>query len=100
MRNIEQEMLAAFNTNTDFHKGNTSVIASRKYTFVRLHGHLICLKDVKTNKVYYSCCGYYTNVTKSRLNVLGANIKQVNYQWLQYGKPFHNIDLGNIVSFS
>lgn len=100
MRNIEKEMLSAFETNTDFSKSNTSVIASDKYTFVRLHGNLICIKDIKTNKIYYSCCGYYTNVTKSRLNVLGANIKQVNYQWLQNGKPFHDIDLGNMVSFS
>lgn len=100
MRTIEQEMLAAFNSNADFHKGNTSVIITDKYVFVKLHGHIICLKDIHTNKIYYSCCGYYTNVTKSRLNALGANIKQVNYQWLQDGKPYHDIDLAKMVKFS
>ena len=93
MRKIEQEMLAAFNSNTDFHKGNTDVISTSKRTSVRLHGNLICVKDLKTGNISYSNCGWFTNTTKSRLNALGANIKQVKYQWMQGNKPFHSKNL-------
>ena len=83
MRQIEKEMVAAFNAGRNFNKSNTSVetnavtwdyVNNRWQRFavvVRLHGNLIAAKDAAGN-IYYSNAGWSSATTRSRLAALGA----------------------------
>jgi len=90
MRKIERQMLQAIvDERTHWSKDNTRVECQGHYADIYLHGHHIAHynrvgMDLKVNN-----CGYETNTTKSRLNVLidfvfgGVNngIFQKNWNW-------------------
>ena len=72
MRTIEKQLLQALNERKNANLGNTLVIMADEGNtmLVRLHGNLIAAIELPTNKVKVSDCGWQTNVTKSRLNVV------------------------------
>ena len=91
MRQIEKEMVNAFNNGYNFKKSNTEVNVCDGYVNVYLHGNKIARKNLSTGKVGFSSCGWLTNATKSRLNALGANIYQKAWEWFNAdGTPFVN----------
>ena len=93
MRLIEQEMVDAIKSRTNWAKANTMVITDGGgfRTRVYLHGNLIAVIDNLTKTVRISSCRWQTNTTKSRLNciltALGCKgyVAQRNHKWI-YGR--------------
>jgi len=89
MRKIERQMLQAIVDNKDWSKDNTRVEYHVTYFDVFLHGHKIAVYHPHSQHLNINNCGYETNTTKSRLNVLidfvfgGVNngIFQKNWNW-------------------
>jgi hypothetical protein len=89
MRKIERQMLQAIVDNKDWSKDNTRVETNGYYSDVYLHGHRIAEYKHSDSSLKINNCGYETNTTKSRLNVLidfvfgGVNngIFQKNWNW-------------------
>ena len=72
MRKIERQMLQAIvDERSHWSKDNTRVESTDGISSVYLHGHKIAEYEHRLNgKLYINNCGYDTNTTKSRLNVL------------------------------
>ena len=93
MRLIEEEMVSAIKSRTNWAKANTMVITDGGgfRTRVYLHGNLIAVIDNLTKTVRLNSCRWQTPTTKSRLNcVLNAlgcagYVAQRNHKWI-YGK--------------
>ena len=93
MRLIEQEMVSAIKSRTNWAKANTMVIhdGGGFRTRVFLHGNLIAVIDRLTKTVRLNSCKWQTPTTKSRLNsvldALGCKgyVAQRNRKWV-YGK--------------
>jgi len=89
MRKIEQQMIAAIKSETNWESGNTSVHYSEEYgtSTVYLHDNLIAI--VSDNDMEIFDGGYQSKTTKSRLNALinefcnaiTDGVFQKNYQW-------------------
>lgn len=82
MRIIEKKMLDAVNGGYDFELSNTSVLHTKKQTRVYLHGNCIAAKDKKSGKWEFSCCGWHTATTRSRLNALGCDCRIKNFRFV------------------
>ena len=91
MRKIERQMLQAIvDERSHWSKDNTRVESTDGISSVYLHGHKIAEFEHRLNgKLWINNCGYETNTTKSRLNVLidfvfggvGNGIYQSNWNW-------------------
>lgn len=88
MRVIEKQLLNAINERKNVTLGNTRVFVTDNGNcmLIRLHGYLIAKINLSTKEVSVSNCGWFTNVTKSRLNVVLSafnlpTIKQVKGEW-------------------
>ena len=91
MRKIERQMLQAIvDERTHWSKDNTRVESTDGISSVYLHGHKIAEFEHRLNgKLWLNNCGYETNTTKSRLNVLinfvldgtKNGIYQHNWNW-------------------
>ena len=91
MRKIERQMLQAIvDERSHWSKDNTRVESTDGISSVYLHGHKIAEFEHRLNgKLYINNCGYDTNTTKSRLNVLinfvcdptKNGIFQKNWDW-------------------
>ena len=90
MRKIERQMLQAIvDDRSHWSKDNTRVETEYAISSVYLHGHKIAEYEHNTMKLLINNCGYDTNTTKSRLNVLidfvfgglGNGIFQHNWNW-------------------
>ena len=91
MRKIERQMLQAIvDERSHWSKDNTRVESTDGISSVYLHGHKIAeYEHRKDGILYVNNCGYETNTTKSRLNVLidfvlggiGNGIFQKNWNW-------------------
>ena len=91
MRKIERQMIQAIvDERSHWSKDNTRVETEKGYrSTVYLHGHRIAVYYPKDQTLHINNCGYDTNTTKSRLNVLidfvrgGYNngIFQKNWNW-------------------
>ena len=70
MRKIEQQMIAAVKSSSDWQSANTSVHYNEEndVSIVRLHGNKIA--EVGDNFMTIFDGGWQTNTTKSRLNAL------------------------------
>ena len=101
MRKIERQMLQAIvDERSHWSKDNTCVESTDGISSVYLHGHKIAeYHEHRLNgKLYINNCGYDTNTTKSRLNVLinfvcdptKNGIFQKNWDWflIRDGKTF------------
>lgn len=87
MRKIEKEMRAAFYNHYEIKKSNTRVIVSGKYTAAYLHGNLIAATDGLN--VWFTCAGWNTTTTRSRLNALGCGCYQRNFNLFRDGKEWY-----------
>lgn len=89
MKAIEKKMVAAFFSGYEFHESNTAVIKMLGSWYVTLFGNTIARRD-EDGTVYYSCAGYSTATTRSRLQALGAPCRIHNYTMIDTntGKRF------------
>lgn len=76
MRKIEEQMVQAVFSGRNFKKSNTIVEVKNDYSYVYLHNNLIAMVHRPSKKMWISNCGWFTVTTKSRLNALGAGIRQ------------------------
>jgi hypothetical protein len=84
MRKITKESVNAFNENRPFKKANTEIEILNNKTLFYLYDNLIAIKENDVLKI--TNCGYFTNVTKERLNGLkGVNIYQQKFKWYLNG---------------
>ena len=87
MRKITNEMANAFNNDMPFNKDNTIVKVGENVTNIFLHGHLIASKV--EGRLHITNCGWFTNVTKERLNALpNVSIYQKKGIWFLNGLPW------------
>ena len=76
MKQIEKEMVNAFNAGREMNKSNTRVYKLfGRWLYVSLWGNDIACKDMQTGVISYSCAGWHTTTTASRLRALGAPAK-------------------------
>ena len=84
MRQIEKKMLAAFNEGREMNLSNTRVYKLfGRWLYVSLHGNDIACKDLETGKISYSCAGWYSATTASRLRALGAPCRIKNFEMIR-----------------
>ena len=92
MRKIERQMLQAIvDDRSHWSKDNTRVELEDGITSIYLHGHKIAEYKGSDSSLKVNNCGYTTNTTKSRLNVLIDFVKgcdpkqngifQKNWEW-------------------
>lgn len=85
MRKITENAAKAFINDKAFKSSNTEVKIENNKTNLYLHGHLIASKQ--GNKMQITNCGYFTNVTKERLNGLpNVSISQKKGKWYLFDK--------------
>lgn len=91
MRKITKQAIAAFDSNTNFKRGNTEVrfVPMDGECHYLLHGHKIAYKNL-AGDLYVNLCGWNTPTTRERLNGLkGVEIHT------EKGTPYLN---GNPIS--
>ena len=90
MRKIERQMLQAIvDERSHWSKDNTRVECKEHYADIYLHGHRIAHYNRSDSSLVINDCGWQSNTTKSRLNVLidfvfgglGNGIFQRNWNW-------------------
>lgn len=87
MRNVTTATSAAFVANKPFAMGNTTVTVHNGVTSLILHGHTIATKQNGVVKV--TNCGFFTNVTKERLNgIPGVMVQQRAGVWYLNGQEW------------
>ena len=87
MRKITNEMANAFNNDMPFNKDNTIVKVGENVTNIFLHGNLIASQV--EGRLHITNCGWFTNVTKERLNALpNVSIYQKKGIWFLNGLPW------------
>lgn len=79
---IEQKMLDAINGGYDWELSNTCVLHTKKQICVYLYNNKIAAKDKKTGNWEYSCCGWHTATTRSRLRALGCDCRIKNFRFV------------------
>ena len=82
MRQIEKEMNRAFFAGREWHKDNTRVYKMFGTWYVDLFGNTIARRD-DDGAIYYSCAGWSSNTTRSRLVALGAPARIKNFQMIR-----------------
>lgn len=87
MRKITIEAINAFNQSKPFFKSNTTVIVDKNCVKLVLFGNIIAYKYLISKRILkITNCGYFTNVTKERLNGLeGVFIRQKQGDWYLNG---------------
>jgi hypothetical protein len=98
MRKITKESIKAFLNAESFSKSNMIVKIEATENglpcLVRLylHGNMIAERHVnkRTERLYITNCGWFTNTTKERLNALpNVSIKQKNFVWYLNGREWN-----------
>lgn len=84
---ITQDAVHAFMiARSPFSSGNTSVMIEKDVVILRLHGHEIARREVGSNSIQITNAGWFSNVTKERLNGLpGVSIQQKKGEWYLNG---------------
>ena len=85
MRAIEQKMCQAVYFGENMCVNNTRVENKDGEITVYLHGNAIY--RVVDGVRYFSLAGWNTPTTRSRLNALGCNVSQRNFQAMHDGQP-------------
>lgn len=93
MRQIEKRMASAFWGGRNFHETNTRVQVEGDTVTVWLYSTRIADRNTKTGVIRYSCGGYSTTTTRSRLQALGApaRIQQFRMINTRTGEAFPDI---------
>lgn len=84
MNKLEEKMVFAVKNKKTATFANTNVFYNKKTNIssVFLHGNQIGSYDHHTSIMEINNCGWITKTTKSRLNALGASIRQKNFRML------------------
>jgi hypothetical protein len=85
MKKIENEMRFAVRIGRNFRSGNTVVTNDETGVKVYLHGNCIWAKYNGTAR--FTLAGWNTPTTRSRLNALGVDVRQKNYEAVYNGQP-------------
>ena len=90
MRQITEDAANAFYRDKLFNKSNTQVAVSSVDTVLRLNGNDIAYISRKDPTILnITNAGWFTNVTKERLNGLsGVKIQQKKGEWFLNEKPW------------
>lgn len=78
MRVIEEKMLHAVKTGRNYRSKNTVVSVDTDGIRVYLHGN--CIFAVVDGVRRFSLAGWNTVTTRSRLNALGVDVRQKNFE--------------------
>lgn len=90
MRDINKQVLSVMQQKLERKLAANTYTQNELFTFngavefctvLYLHGSKIAATPTNSNKLYVCNAGYETNVTKSRLNALGAGIYVKARQW-------------------
>ena len=84
MRRIEENMVYAVRNGRNFRSGNTVVTNDETGIKVYLHGNCIWAKYNGTAR--FTMAGWNTPTTRSRLDALGVNVRQRNYEAVYNGR--------------
>lgn len=88
MRKITRDAVKAFMRREPFKQSNTEVAIYPTDTRMYLHGHLIAVIDLMGN-LWVTNAGYFTNVTKERLNgIPTVTVQQKNFEWYLNGEKW------------
>lgn len=88
MRQITKDAVNAFMRREPFKQSNTEVAVHPSNTRMYLHGHLIAIIDLLGN-IRVTNAGYFTNVTKERLNgIPTVTVQQKNFEWYLNGEKW------------
>lgn len=86
MRQIERNMVNAVKNGRNFKSGNTRVNVAKEngVTVIRVYLHENCICELSRNlsgldSRYFTLAGWNTVTTRSRLNALGVNVTQKNF---------------------
>lgn len=60
----------------------------RYLSFWLYHGNAIAMFDHEEKMYFYTSAGWKSNTTKDRLNNIGANITQKNFEWFRNGEKW------------
>jgi len=94
MRKITSDAIEAFDTDKNFRRNNTKVIARLDVTELYLYNNLIAYKQVESGNIYISSQGYQTRTTSDRLNGLVEYYEYGNvyiHQFTMYYKDSNKI---------
>ena len=94
MRKIEEKIAYAVRMKKNCGCGNTTVECSNGNVWVRLHGNLI-YKEFEGVKSF-TLAGWNTVTTRSRLNALGVDVRQKNWEPVYDGKVISSYSWYNI----
>ena len=88
MRKISEEAADALIFGYKYKKSNTEVVVIGKSSYLKLHGSCIARKI--SNDITITNAGWFSNVTKERLNALpnGVSINQSKGIWYLNGTPW------------
>lgn len=90
MNKIDIETKYHFDNSIPFNLSNTTIIVDNNgVTNLILYGNIIAKKH-KNGKIFVNNCGYATDVTKRRLNAIGAGIYQKHFKWYFKNGEFKN----------
>lgn len=91
MRKVTQNARNAFMNPypQNWAEGSTTVSPSNGEVFLYLHGHIIAIRNKAAGSIQITNAGWFTNVTKERLNALpGVSIQEVKGVWYLNGKEW------------
>lgn len=79
MRKITKQAQEAFKNNTNFKQANTEIfIYDNLIVGLYLHGNRIAFKYKEdSSRIFFSLCGWPSNVTRERLQAAGIQVSQV-----------------------
>ena len=83
MRQIEKSMAQAVKAGRNFRSGNTVVSVDASGIKVYLHGN--CIYTVYQGVKRFTLAGWNTVTTRSRLNALGVDVRQKNWDPIYKG---------------
>jgi len=92
MRKITSQSVDAFVNGYRFNRGNTTVsvcgATGIRELYLMLHNNLIAKKEVQTNTLTISDCGWQTDTTKERLNGV---LSRLTFGWGLFQKKGNGV---------
>lgn len=91
MRKITRDSIEAFLNFEEFYRDNTQVkVDGKGLASLYLYGNLIATHNPENSEIRISNAGWFTNVTKERLNgIPKVNLTQRNFKWYLNDKEWY-----------
>jgi hypothetical protein len=88
MKKVTQKAVEHFLSNKPFKDSNTFVKVTATSVYLFLFDN--CIAERNKHGLFVSNCGWFTNITKERLNALpGVSIHQKRFKWYLNGKEWN-----------